>query len=114
VANNPKFKEAVDRGEINRTALRNYYGLKASVAFSYGSHDEWNIIKAVNERRRGADRFGIANQLPVFFDGDAAAPASFEVRSRSATQDICAKRPKPALPLLVYAPAVSYCAGSVS
>jgi hypothetical protein len=33
--NNSKFKGAVDRAAINRTSFRNYYGFKASVAFSW-------------------------------------------------------------------------------
>jgi hypothetical protein len=34
--------------KIDKALFRNYYGLKASVSFSYGSHDEWNIIRAIN------------------------------------------------------------------
>lgn len=73
-----KLQEAVNQGKVNKTTFRNYYGLRASVSFSYGSHDEWNIARLLNERRRGANNLGIANQLPIFFDGRPVAPNSFE------------------------------------
>src|SRR5579864_2494374 len=48
-AQDPSFKKSVDDGSVTKTGFRNYYGLRASVAFSYGSHDEWNIAGAINE-----------------------------------------------------------------
>jgi hypothetical protein len=72
-----ELKKAVDKG-LTRSAFRNYYALKASTTFSKGAHDEWNIIRALNERRRAHDRFGIANQLAVLFDGGGVAPPSSE------------------------------------
>ena len=74
---NPGFEKAVKDG-LSKTAFRNYYALKASTAFSRGSHDEWNIVRAVNERRRGDAKYGIANQLPVLFDGSGIAPSAWE------------------------------------
>ena len=38
--------------QIDNREFRNYYGLRASVAASRGSHDEWNIVRLINERRR--------------------------------------------------------------
>jgi hypothetical protein len=73
------FKALVDQNRISRRAFRNHYGLRASVAFSYGSHDEWNIVRLLNERRRGADDFGIGNQIAIMFDGRATSPADFEI-----------------------------------
>jgi hypothetical protein len=78
-ATDPAFKALVDQNRISRRAFRNHYGLRASVAFSYGSHDEWNIVRLLNERRRGADDFGIANQIAIMFDGRATTPADFEI-----------------------------------
>jgi hypothetical protein len=75
LATDSDLKKAVDKG-LTRSAFRNYYALKASVTFSKGAHDEWNIIRALNERRRADDRFGIANQLAVLFDGSGLAPGS--------------------------------------
>ena len=49
-----------------------------SIAFSYGSHDEWNIARIINERRRGSADYGVANQLGIVFDGAAAAPGAAE------------------------------------
>jgi hypothetical protein len=34
---------------VDKHLFRNYYALRASVAFSLGSHDEWNIARAINE-----------------------------------------------------------------
>jgi hypothetical protein len=66
--------------KIDRGAFRNYYGLRASVSFSYGSHDEWNIVRTINEKRREANlKSGLATQLGVLFDGKAVAPGLFEV-----------------------------------
>jgi hypothetical protein len=71
------LRKAVDKG-LTRSAFRNYYALKASTTFSKGAHDEWNIVRALNERRRAHDRFGIPNQLVVLFDGGGVAPSSAE------------------------------------
>jgi hypothetical protein len=78
LASDPDFKKAVDQGVLSKASFRSYYGLKASVSFSYGSHDEWNIARLLNERRRGAGAFGIANQLPILFDGHAVNPTAYE------------------------------------
>jgi hypothetical protein len=37
--------------QIDKREFLNYYGLRASVAASRGSHDEWNIVRLINERR---------------------------------------------------------------
>jgi len=71
------LRKAVDKG-LTRSAFRNYHALKASTSFSKGAHDEWNIVRALNERRRAHDQFGIANQLAVLFDGMGVAPSSSE------------------------------------
>jgi len=73
----PDLRKAVDKG-LTRSAFRNYYALKASTTFSKGAHDEWNIVRTLNERRRAHDRFGIANQLAALFDGGGVAPSSSE------------------------------------
>jgi hypothetical protein len=72
------LRKAVDENKVSKRTFRNYYGLRASVAFSYGAHDEWNIARIINERRRAAEDFGIANQLPMLFDDRAVAPGTFE------------------------------------
>jgi len=77
LATDPDLRKAAEKG-LTRSAFRNYYALKASVTFSKGAHDEWNIVRALNERRRADDRFGIANQLAVLFDGTGLAPGSSE------------------------------------
>lgn len=64
--------------KIDKKSFREYYALRASVAFSLGSHDEWNIVRAINEARRASKDYGIARQLGVFFDGRPVAPGLFE------------------------------------
>ena len=77
VKNDPEFDKAVKSG-LTKTAFRNYYALKASSAFSRGSHDEWNIVRTINERRRADPKLGVPNQLPVLFDGRSVAAADAE------------------------------------
>jgi hypothetical protein len=61
------------------TENRDYCALRASVAFSYGSHDEWNIVRVINQKRHDADsKTGIARQMGVFFDGKPVPPGLFE------------------------------------
>ena len=88
-ANDPSFKQDVAAGKVTKFAFRNYYGLRASSAFSNGAHDEWNIIRLVNERRRADTRMGIANQLPIFFDGRAATPGDYEQIVAFGTATFC-------------------------
>ncbi|MDQ2963002.1 MAG: hypothetical protein M3R31_07580 [Pseudomonadota bacterium] len=73
----PGLEKAV-QGGLTKSAFRKYYALKASSAFSRGAHDEWNIIRLVNERRRNDSRLGIGNQLPVLFDGRGVPAADSE------------------------------------
>jgi hypothetical protein len=64
---------------VDRRSFRDYYGLRASVAYSLGSHDEWDIVRMINEKRRLSDAAaGIAKQMGVFFDGRPAAPGLLE------------------------------------
>ena len=88
---NSAFKKEVEQGLVTKRGFRNYYGLRASVSFSYGSHDEWNIVRLLNERRRGATDFGIANQLAVLFDGHSASPSDFEVPVAAGDAGRCVK-----------------------
>ena len=76
----PDLKTSIDQNGAakTKTAFRNYYGLRASVSYSLGSHDEWNIARLINARRRGATEFGIANQLAIFFDGLPQTPGGYE------------------------------------
>jgi hypothetical protein len=65
-----------------------YYGLKASVNFSLGSHDEWLIFRALNALRRDKTRDpkrsmadgDVGDQIAGFFDGGQIDPASTETQ----------------------------------
>jgi hypothetical protein len=78
---------------INKTDFRNYYGLRASVSFSLGSHDEWNIIRAINEKRRaskdGDGGFGVARQIAVLFNGIGIAPGLFDAPTQAGNEGKC-------------------------
>jgi hypothetical protein len=76
---------------LTKSGFRNYYGLRASVAFSYGSHDEWNIARLINDRRRGDADFGIAQQLAVLFDGQPVSPGGYEAPTASGDVGRCIK-----------------------
>jgi hypothetical protein len=78
LAKDPGLKREVDRGRVTRNAFRNYYTLRASVSFSNGAHDEWNIVRILNERRRADPKFGNTGQIPIFFDGKAVSSGEFE------------------------------------
>jgi hypothetical protein len=91
VASDPKYKNVLADGSLTKAGFRNYYGLRASVAFSYGSHDEWNIARMINDRRRGDADFGIAQQLAVFFDGQPVSPGSYEAPTASGDVGRCVK-----------------------
>jgi hypothetical protein len=66
---------------VDKHLFRNYYALRASVAFSLGSHDEWNIVRSINEKRRHADAHGIARQWAVWFDGQPVSPSQYETQA---------------------------------
>jgi hypothetical protein len=72
------LRKAVEQGRTSKAAFHNYYALKASIAFSYGSHDEWNILRLINDKRRGGTQFGVANQIASFYDGRATPPSAAE------------------------------------
>ena len=91
LAKDPAFKKSVDQGDLTRARFRNYYGLRASVAFSYGSHDEWNIARVINIRRRGAADLGIAEQLAIFFDGRPQSPGAYELATAPGDAGRCVK-----------------------
>jgi hypothetical protein len=87
------LKRAVERGTVTAASFRNYYGLKASAAFSVGAHDEWNVIRAVNARRRDDAKFGLVNQLPMMFDGRALSSAESEQAVATGNAGSCKATP---------------------
>lgn len=89
LATDGDLMNAVAAGKLGRTGFRNYYALRASVAFSYGSHDEWNISQLLNQRRRGSEQFGLGNQIAILFDGHAVPPGEFEAGAAAGTAGRC-------------------------
>jgi hypothetical protein len=72
------LKRALEQNRLTKQSFRNYYALRASVTFSAGAHDEWNIVRLLNERRRTASATGVTMQLPMMFDGRAIPPNGYE------------------------------------
>ena len=77
VAANPDFAKAVQSG-LTKPAFRRYYALRASSTVSRGAHDEWNIFRLINEKRRQDSKFGTPGQIPIVFDGQGVAPPHHE------------------------------------
>jgi hypothetical protein len=77
VKSDPAFEKAV-AGGLTKAAFMRYYALRASASVSRGAHDEWNIFRTINERRRADSKFGTTSQIPILFDGRGVAPADSE------------------------------------
>ena len=77
VKSDPDFEKAVQNG-LTKAAFRKYYAVRASASVSRGAHDEWNIVRLINERRRADAKLGTGNQIPVMFDGRGVDPADSE------------------------------------
>jgi len=77
VKSDPDFEKAVQNG-LTKPAFRRYYALRASSSVSRGAHDEWNIFRMINERRRADSKIGTGGQIPVLFDGRGVAPSDAE------------------------------------
>jgi hypothetical protein len=65
-----------------RVDFLRFYGLRASANFSLGSHDEWEIFRQINAKRRKNSETpdmkdgDVGDQLAAFFDGNQVDPAS--------------------------------------
>jgi hypothetical protein len=68
----PDIKKVADDPALRRAFLR-YYAMRASVVFSSGCHDEWNIFVRINNKRR------LGEQVAVWFDNRPASPAEMVV-----------------------------------
>ncbi len=89
LATDAALKREVDRGRVTKNTFRNYYALKASVSFSNGAHDEWNIFRMLNELRRANAKYGVANQIGVLFDGKPVSPVESEQIIASGMSGAC-------------------------
>jgi hypothetical protein len=101
--------ESQEKDQEGRTAkdrFFRYYGTKASISFSAGAHDEWNIFVEINRRRRGEDTSdlskkadGLADQIPASFDGTSISPVEMETNVAHGNQGTCPPKLSPAGPL---------------
>jgi hypothetical protein len=83
----PKTASASDpRNEWTKKRIDflRFYGLRASINFSLGSHDEWTIFRLINQGRRkrsagpGMVDGDPGEQLAAFFDGHQVDPSASE------------------------------------
>jgi len=65
-----------DQWELLRMEFFRYYALKASAAFSLGSHDEWNIFRILNERRLKERNGDVGDLIAGYFDGKQIDPGA--------------------------------------
>ncbi|MEO8486459.1 MAG: hypothetical protein ABI585_08985 [Betaproteobacteria bacterium] len=77
VKSNPAFAKAAEGG-LTKPVFRRYYAFRASSTVSRGAHDEWNIFRMVNEKRRADPKIGAPGQIPVLFDGRGVNPSDHE------------------------------------
>jgi hypothetical protein len=77
VASDPDFAKSV-QGGLTKEAFRKYYALRASSNVSRGAHDEWNIFRLINDKRRADSKYGTPGQIPIVFDGQGVAPPHHE------------------------------------
>jgi hypothetical protein len=77
VASDPDFAKAV-QGGLTKPAFRRYYALRASATVSRGAHDEWNIFRLVNDKRRADAKIGTPGQIAIVFDGQSVPPPQHE------------------------------------
>jgi hypothetical protein len=68
---------ATAEADRRRNEFFRYYGARASVNFSRGSHDEWNIWRLLNEQRRA--RLNLGEQIAGYLAGEQIAPGATEV-----------------------------------
>lgn len=88
-ASEPDFAKAV-QGGLTKEAFRKYYALRASTTVSRGAHDEWNIFRLINEKRRQDSKYGTPAQIPVVFDGQGVAPPTAETADSEGYVGKCA------------------------
>jgi hypothetical protein len=89
VKENPGFEKAV-QGGLTKAAFRRYYAFRASAVVSRGAHDEWNIIRMLNDRRRADSKLGTGAQIAVLFDGRSVSPSAMEAGSSDGYVGKCA------------------------
>lgn len=76
-ASDPDFAKATQNG-LTKEAFRKFYGLRASSNVSRGAHDEWNVFRLLNDRRRQDAQYGMTAQIPIVFDGQGVPPLQQE------------------------------------
>ncbi len=81
----PDFRKDFSEGDIGKPEWEKmrkdfflFYTVRASVNYSMGSHDEWNIWKTLNELRLKHEQYGHGSQIAGYFDGKQIDPGAAE------------------------------------
>lgn len=82
-------KLAIKEWEKRRIEFFRFYSLRASVNYSLGSHDEWNIWYLLNKKRVEyydskkdlGRKEGIGDLIPGYFDGKQLTPSDFVTKA---------------------------------
>ena len=84
VKSDPDFAKAV-QGGLTKAAFRKYYALRASSTVSRGAHDEWNIFRLINDKRRADSKFGTRHRFRSCSTARAWRRRTTKRRCRKAT-----------------------------
>ena len=64
------YLEIMDDNKKKNNFLK-FYGIRGSVAYSKGAHDEWNLISFLNSKRP------IGENISIYFDGKPIEPGDY-------------------------------------
>jgi len=74
-----KPQDQVEELAKRRLEFFRYYTVRASVYYSKGSHDEWNIWQKLNHLRVTNQTLGIGSQIAGYFEGLEISPSAAEM-----------------------------------
>jgi hypothetical protein len=84
--------QLADEARLPEDAKRlfvSYYAFRASATASKGSHDEWNVLRLINDARRSDTDFGVGDQIASFFDGRPVELDDVETSVSSGYEGTC-------------------------
>lgn len=96
-ASGGRLKGRRERAEWQRRrdAFFRYYTVRAGVNFSLGSHDEWNLWRLLNEKRRDASPHGVSDQIAGFFEDAQLDPAATVTPTARGYEVVSPEEPAP-------------------
>ncbi|MFA4973022.1 MAG: hypothetical protein WC683_10430 [bacterium] len=76
----PEENKRREQWEEWRKSFFRFYALRASVNYSLGSHDEWEIFRLVNAQRLKRSNGDVGSVLAGYFDGVQIQPSAAETK----------------------------------